>query len=93
MFGPGLADQQTLSYIEKASGATALLSVTESRNPFLLQMPTGRTTQTQWRPLVQQQPRLRLACHSATVQSVPTRRRPRTGLRPSDGLRPAGAGG
>jgi hypothetical protein len=55
MFGPGLADEQTLSYIEKISGETALLSETESRNPFLLQMPTGRTTQTQWRPLVQQQ--------------------------------------
>lgn len=54
MFGPGLADQQTLAYIEKISGETGVLSETESRHPYLLQLPSSRATQTQWRPLVPQ---------------------------------------
>jgi type IV secretion system protein VirD4 len=54
MFGPGLADEQTLQYIERISGQTGLVLENESRLPFLLQVPTSRQTQTQWRPLVPQ---------------------------------------
>ncbi len=54
MFGPGLADPQTLQYIERISGQTGVVSENESRNPFLLQVPTSRQTQTTWRPLIPQ---------------------------------------
>lgn len=54
MFGPGLADEQTLQYIERISGQTAVVSENESRNPFLLQIATSRQTQTTWRPLIPQ---------------------------------------
>ncbi len=54
MFGPGLADPQTLQYIEQISGQTGVVSENESRNPFLLQVPTSRQTQTTWRPLIPQ---------------------------------------
>ena len=54
MFGPGLADPQTLQYIEQISGQTGVVSENESRNPFLLQVPTSRQTTTTWRPLIPQ---------------------------------------
>jgi len=54
MFGPGLADPQTLRYIEQISGQTGVVSENESRNPFLLQVATSRQTQTTWRPLIPQ---------------------------------------
>ena len=54
MFGPGLADPQTLKYIEQISGQTGVVSENESRNPFLMQVPTSRQTQTTWRPLIPQ---------------------------------------
>jgi type IV secretion system protein VirD4 len=54
MFGPGLADPQTLHYIEQISGQTGVVSENESRNPFLLQIPTSRQTTTTWRPLIPQ---------------------------------------
>jgi type IV secretory pathway TraG/TraD family ATPase VirD4 len=54
MFGPGLADPQTLRYIEQISGQTGVVSENESRNPFLLQIPTSRQTTTTWRPLIPQ---------------------------------------
>ncbi|CAB4946265.1 unannotated protein [freshwater metagenome] len=54
MFGPGLADPQTLQYIEQISGQTGVVSENESRNPFLLQVATSRQTNTTWRPLIPQ---------------------------------------
>jgi type IV secretory pathway TraG/TraD family ATPase VirD4 len=55
MFGPGLADPQTLAYVERTSGQTAVLSESVSRTPYWFQVQTQRSTNTQWRPLVQQQ--------------------------------------
>ncbi|CAB4892296.1 unannotated protein [freshwater metagenome] len=54
MFGPGLADPQTLRYVEQISGQTGVVSENESRNPFLLQVATSRQTNTTWRPLIPQ---------------------------------------
>lgn len=53
MFGPGLADDQTLSYIERIGGQTGVVLETESRNPYFFQLPTSRQTQTQRIALVQ----------------------------------------
>jgi type IV secretion system protein VirD4 len=55
MFGPGIADRQTLEYVERIGGQTALLTDSVSRTPYWFQVQTGRTTNTQWRPLLQQQ--------------------------------------
>jgi type IV secretion system protein VirD4 len=55
MFGPGLADAQTLKYVEDISGQTAVITDSVSRTPYFMQMQTSRSTNTQWRPLVQQQ--------------------------------------
>jgi hypothetical protein len=55
MFGPGLADAQTLKYVEDISGQTAVMTDSVSRTPYFMQMQTSRSTNTQWRPLVQQQ--------------------------------------
>lgn len=52
MFGPGIADEQTLAYIEKLGGDTAVLTDTVSRTPYFFQIQTNRSTNTQWRPLV-----------------------------------------
>lgn len=54
MFGPGIKDQQTLSYVEKLSGQTAVLTENVSRSPYGFQVQTSRSTSTQWRPLIQQ---------------------------------------
>lgn len=54
MFGPGIKDEQTLSYVEKLSGQTAVLSETVSRTPYWFQVQTQRSTSTQWRPLIPQ---------------------------------------
>ena len=54
MFGPGIKDPQTLSYVEKLSGQTAVLTENVSRSPYGFQIQTSRSTSTQWRPLIQQ---------------------------------------
>lgn len=52
MFGPGLADRQSLKYIEDIAGQTGVASENESRNPFLFQIATSRQTQTTRQALV-----------------------------------------
>jgi hypothetical protein len=44
MFGPGLADPQTLGYIERLGGQTAVLQDQVSRSPYLLGLQTSRST-------------------------------------------------
>jgi hypothetical protein len=50
MFGPGLADPQTLTYIERLGGQTAVLQDQVNRSPYLLGLQTSRSTLAQWRP-------------------------------------------
>jgi type IV secretion system protein VirD4 len=53
MFGPGIKDEQTLRYVEELSGETAVLTENVARSPYGFQIQTSRSTNTQWRPLIQ----------------------------------------
>jgi type IV secretion system protein VirD4 len=67
MFGPGLADPQTLTYIERLGGQTAVLQDQVNRSPYLLGLQTSRSTLAQWRPIVSQQIARELPAHSGLV--------------------------
>ena len=67
MFGPGLADPQTLGYIERLGGQTAILQDQVSRSPYLLGLQTSRSTLAQWRPIVSQQIARELAAYSGLI--------------------------
>ena len=67
MFGPGLADPQTLGYIERLGGQTAILQDQVSRSPYLLGLQTSRSTLAQWRPIVSQQIARELPAYSGLI--------------------------
>jgi type IV secretion system protein VirD4 len=67
MFGPGLADPQTLTHIERLGGHTAVLQDQVSRSPYLLGLQTSRSTLAHWRPIVSQQIARELPTHSGLV--------------------------
>jgi type IV secretion system protein VirD4 len=67
MFGPGLADPQTLGYIERLGGQTAVLQDQVSRSPYLLGLQTSRSTLAHWRPIVSQQIARELPAHSGLI--------------------------
>jgi hypothetical protein len=67
MFGPGLADPQTLGYIERLGGQTAVLQDQVSRSPYLLGLQTSRSTLAHWRPLVSQPIARELPAHSGLI--------------------------
>jgi type IV secretion system protein VirD4 len=67
MFGPGLADPQTLGYIERLGGQTAVLQDQVNRSPYLLGLQTSRSTLAHWRPIVSQQIARELPAHSGLL--------------------------
>jgi type IV secretion system protein VirD4 len=67
MFGPGLADPQTLGYIERLGGQTAVLQDQVSRSPYLLGLQTSRSTLAHWRPIVSQPIARELPAHSGLI--------------------------